>query len=312
VNRQTPTLQRRRLVLALKEARERAQYTQKAVATALDWSPSKLLRIENGQVSISTTDLHALLQQYQVRDRRQIEAMSEMAKEARKPSPFVAYRTALTEAFANYLDYESSALRIRTFENVLIPGILQTREYAESVVRAYSSPETSESLIQQRIEARLKRQELLHGPDSPDFYFIVDESALRRVVGVEPSGAGPETMLNQLEHLKTVAKMPNVHLQIVPFTAGAYGGLTGPFSLLEFAPEVQLSEILYLENARGDAVNIEQPDVTGPYMSTFFGLEDTAIHESQLEPFLDRVINDLQASSEVRVNPTDTPTAESA
>jgi len=275
--------------MALKEARERAGYTQKEVAAALEWSPSKLLRMENGQVKIETTDLQALLGQYGVKDRRQIDLLTEMARDAERSSPFAAYRAALTNEFRTYLDYESSALRIRTFEPLLIPGLLQTRDYAESVIRAYSPAETGDDVIQQRVEARIRRQDLIHVEDAPEFYFIVDEAALRRRVGQEPDGVGPETMPEQFEHLKKMNKRDNVRVQVVRFSAGAYRGLTGPFFHLEFPQEVQLTDVLYLENARGDAVTVDDPVGTSLYLETFFGLEDIATHESQLDALLDQI-----------------------
>ena len=293
VTRQTSTLQRRRLLLALKDLRERANYTQKEVAAHLEWSPSKLLRIENGQVGISRTDLQALLDHYGVKEKRQRDQLLAMAREANKPSPYNAYRDALSPEFMTYLDYESSALRVRIFEPLLIPGLLQIRAYAESVVRAYAADTDSEVLMQQRVEARIRRQDLLEGSDSPEFYFIVDEAALHRMVGIEADGAGPETMIDQLEHLKVINKRDNVHIRVVPFAAGAHRGLTGPFFHLEFPPEVHLPDIAYLENARGDAVIVESGQdeaTTSPYLATFFGLEDIATNESALDEALDLII----------------------
>jgi transcriptional regulator with XRE-family HTH domain len=283
--------------MALKDAREKTGKTQRDVAAELEWSLSKFLRMENGQTNIGTTDLKALLEQYGVKEQRQVATLTEMAREARRPSPFSAYRSALSDAFLTYLEFESSALRIRAFEPLLIPGILQTREYAASVVRAYSPADTDDSIIQQRVEARIRRQDLLEGPDSPEFYFIVDESALRRMVGVEADGAGPDTMPNQLEHLKKLNRRPNVRIQVVRYTAGAHRGLTGPFFHLEFPPEIQLPDLVYLENARGDAVSYESNADTSQYLHIFFDLEEVATHESELDDLLDAIIAEQRASA---------------
>lgn len=300
MTRRTPSLQKRLLIMALKDARERAGYTQREVATALEWSPSKLLRMENGQVNIGVTDLHALLSQYGVKDRREVDALAEMARDARRPSPFSTYRAALSEAFLTYLEFESSALRIRTFEPLLIPGLLQTPDYAESVVRKYSSADTEESVIQQRVEARLRRQDLFDAPDSPEFYFIIDEAALRRMVGVEADGAGQATMPGQLEHLKKMNRRDNVRIQVVRFNAGAHRGLTGSFFHLEFPSEIPLPDIVYLENARGDAVSYENSADTSQHLTTFFDLEDIATHESHLDGILDEIIEEQLKSVAAR------------
>jgi transcriptional regulator with XRE-family HTH domain len=283
--------------MALKDAREKAGKTQKDVAAELDWSLSKFLRMENGQTNIGTTDLQALLRQYGIKEQRQVAALTEMAREARRPSPFSAYRNALSDAFLTYLEFESSALRIRTFEPLLIPGILQTRDYAVSVVRAYSPADTDDSIIQQRVEARIRRQDLLEGPDSPEFYFIIDESALHRMVGVEADGAGPDTMPDQLEHLKKLNQRPNVRIQVVRYSAGAHRGVTGPFYHLEFPTEIQLPDLVYLENARGDAVSYESNADTSQYLTTFFDLEALATHESELDDLLDGIIAEQRASA---------------
>lgn len=310
MTRRTPSLQKRLLITTLKNAREKAGYTQRTVAHALEWSPSKLLRMENGQVNIGVTDLNALLGQYGITDRRQRDALAEMAREARKQSPFAAYRSALSEAFLTYLEFESSALRIRTFEPLLIPGILQTRDYAESVVRQYSAEDTDETVLQQRVEARMRRQDLLEGPDSPEFYFILDESALHRMVGVETDGSGPQTMPNQLEHLKKLNKRENVRIQVVRFTAGAHRGLTGPFFHLEFPPDIQLPDLVYLENASGDAVSYENSADTSQYLNTFFNLEDVATHESELDSLLDKIIAEQQANLRTLPSAEETSTAD--
>jgi transcriptional regulator with XRE-family HTH domain len=283
--------------MALRDAREKTGKTQKDVAAELEWSLSKFLRMENGQTNISTTDLQALMRHYGIKEQRQVTSMTEMARDARQSSPFSAYGHALSDAFKTYLEFESSALRIRTFEPLLIPGILQTRDYAVSVVRAYSPADMDESLIQQRVEARRRRQDLLEVPDAPEFYFIIDEAALHRLVGIEADGAGPDTMPEQLEHLKKLNQRPNVRIQVVRYSAGAHRGLTGPFYHLELPPEIQLPDLVYLENARGDAVRYENDDETRQYLQTFFDLEEVATPEEALDDLLDEIIAQQRASA---------------
>src|SRR5438477_3975398 len=132
-----PTVQRRRLRAELRSARTEAGLTQRQAAEALDWSPSKLLRIENGSVSISTTDLKALLALYGIQDPVKIEELVRMAQSARRHT-WSAYRDVFSHEFIVYLGYESSASIIRQVEPLLIPGLLQTEEYADVILRLAS------------------------------------------------------------------------------------------------------------------------------------------------------------------------------
>ena len=251
-----PTIHRRRLRSELRKAREAAGKTQRETAAAMDWSMSKLIRIETGDVRISTNDLRALLNYYGV-DGGRVEALVEVARAAREQPHWARYRDVASPEYLAFLGYESSAAIIRNFEPILIPGLLQTEEYARAVLTEVEPMQRVDPLVDLRVE----RQELLVRPKPPSLHFIIDEAAIRRAVG------GPEVMRRQLQHVKDLTSEPHVHIRVVPFEVGMYPKMRVPYVLIEFdAPEDE--DILFVEYPNGDTVIRENPplpsDVDGP------------------------------------------------
>nr|WP_296071127.1 helix-turn-helix transcriptional regulator [uncultured Actinoplanes sp.] len=281
-----PTVQRLALRLQLRKIRIDADLKQKDVAAQLDWSPSKLLRIESGENSISTTDLQALLAVYKVTDPRKKDELIRLAKESRRQVAS-AYDDVLSKEVLLLQRYEKSASIIRQYEPSIIPGLLQTREYAETMLRLYASPDDSERDIQRRIEARLERQELLERSNPPEMFFILDEAAVWRRIGQE---SGRSVMGPQLEHLKKVNQNERVSIQIMRFSAGGYQAMRGPFVVIEFA-EASLNDLLYLESVNGEYVKQEEPSETRPYLEQFWDLEPKATKKEELNDFLDGVLS---------------------
>jgi transcriptional regulator with XRE-family HTH domain len=272
----------------LRNARATTKLTQRQVAEALDWSPSKLLRIENGNVSISKTDLEALLRHYGVKDRRRIEELTKLAQAAKK-QPQNRYQGVVSAELAKFYDLRSAAIRIRQFELIFIPALLQTEEYAAEILRNAVTP-PSEEVLQRRVAIRSEQHdELFDREDPPEMYFVIDEAALRRQVG------GSRVMRHQLEELRRLGAHPKVSIQILPFSDGAHRGMPGPFQIIEFEPIEDY--LLYLENSRGDMVTQEANDETTRYVELFWGLEEQATAKVQLNEFLDQVIRDMTPST---------------
>ena len=233
---------RRRLRHELRDARNSAGLTQRDIARRLEWSPSKVIRIESGQVAVSTVDLRALLREYGIEDKGHIEQLVDLARSSKKQS-WSQYRDVLSSAGMDYFGYEASAHIVRQYEPLLVPGLLQTEDYAREILRhAYAS---SEPVIERRVDARKARQELLERDDQPQLFFILDEAAIRRCVG------GPEIMGRQLDRLTELADRDRISIQILPFSKGAHEGMAGPFAHLEFAGDDD--DVLFLEG-RIDAV----------------------------------------------------------
>lgn len=288
-----PSIHKRRLRSELRKARERAGLTQKDVAQAMDWSTSKLIRIETGTVNISTNDLRALLNLYGMPMDR-TKSLIELAKAAREMPRWNTYRDVASPAFVAFLGYESSAKIVRNFEPLLVPGLLQTEEYARTVIGVVQAdkPQNVDALV----DLRVQRQEVLtREPPTTQFHFILDEAAIRRRVG------GTEVTRRQLEHLRQAAELPNVTLRIVPFDAGMYARLRVPYVHLEF-PEDEDEDLLYLEDPSGAHYLLRedppQRDNAGPahYLEAFWHLEQLAPREG-FAPLVDDALASLERAS---------------
>lgn len=233
-----------------------------------------MIRIETGTVRISITDLRALLVHYEVTDPTVVDELSAMARAAREQPWWDAYKKDAPPGFLLSLGYETNAVRIRTFEPSLIPGLLQTEEYAYTVLETVGPPEKIDS----RAELRLKRQERIFRDDGPDLYFIVDENAITRIVG------SASIMRRQLEHLQEMLENSKVTLQIMPFSAGLYRHFRTPYVIFEF-DNPQAETVLYLEapHEQDSIVREGQEwDSEGSpqhYLENFFSMESVATRE---------------------------------
>jgi hypothetical protein len=183
------------------------------------------------------------------------------------------------------LDYERVASAIYTFEPQLVPGLLQTRAYAEAALGLFFPPQDVGPLA----DTRVARQDLPDRDGAPDMFFLVDESALRRWAGA--AGRGPEIMREQLGHLRRMALNPRVHIRVVPYGAGVHDGLKGGFVILEFADSARC-DLLYLEDGiRGDDLWLAEE----VHFERFWELEGSAAAERDLDHFLDRALESLDA-----------------
>lgn len=273
-----PVVMRRRLCAALRKSRERAGFTQRDVAREMDWSLSKLIRIESGVVSISTTDLRVLLAHYRITDADQVQALIAMSRAARHRSGWTVYSDVVSPQFLVYLAHESSASVIRSFEPLLVPGLLQTADYAKAAM-SRESVTVNEDMIQRRLELRQDRQELLLSGSGTKMFFIVDEAVIRRVVG------GPEVMRGQLRRLLELVSSSVITLYVVPFSAGFYPLLRVPSVLLEFE-DPDVPGLLYVENSEGESIMRDEGwgpagmGSTRNYLDAFFETENAALDHS--------------------------------
>lgn len=273
--REDPAVAQRRLRTGLRALRLRPERreTQKTVASALDWSPSKLLRIEQGQVPLATSDLIALLTHYGITDEKEVSDWVELARVSRRTTIWDTYGDVFSKLFAEFVQHEWYASVIRQYETKLVPGVLQTEDYAEAVVRAYLGPRPDERIISRTVQARLERADHLlnQTKNRPEMFFILDEAVVRRRVGRE--SGNNNVMIRQLEYLKEVSSRANIQIQIVPFDLGIYTALRGPFELLEFE-DPDNNMLLYRETPQGDQLLYENNDEIGPYLDIFTELEE--------------------------------------
>jgi transcriptional regulator with XRE-family HTH domain len=276
-----PLVQQRMLLSELKRIRDEKRFLQKQVAADLDWSVSKLIRIESGAVGISKSDLIALLHHYRVTDQEHVDRLIEMNRVSRQSAWWDKYKDKYSQQFINFVAFESSSRRIRQFQALAIPGLLQTRDYARFIIELYdSSPE----ITSMGTEVRLERQtQVLEQPNPPEMFFILDEALIRRQVG------GPEVMREQLTRLKELNRRPGITIQIARFQAGAYVGMKGSFTIFEF-PTGRDDYAVVLEYGHRDVLIQNDAQQASEFLETFFELEDLAEPSSRTEDIIDEVL----------------------
>jgi transcriptional regulator with XRE-family HTH domain len=222
--------------------RKERELTQEQVATELEWSPSKLIRVEGGRSSITKVDLDALMNKYGVTSESQRERMQALNRGARERAWWDAYRDDAPTGYLNYVGYEAGASFIRQFQGTVVPGLLQTRVYAEELTAAtVEDPVKIASVVRLRV---LRQSELAKRTPPPRQYYVLDEAVIRRRIGIQRD---PAIMPDQLRHIAARARDDErVTVRVIPFGAGAHAGLTGgPFTLLEF--DGGLPDFLYLD-----------------------------------------------------------------
>jgi Domain of unknown function (DUF5753) len=232
------------------------------------WSLSKMIRIENAASSISINDLRVLMQLYGITDERQAADLEGLAREARKRSWWRSYSNVAPSTLIELIDYESAASSVRQFETMFVPGILQTEEYARTVLQNYYDKRPTSELAA-LVDLRTRREDLLNREGAPQFTFILDEPVIRRLVG------GSAVMRRQLERLAEVAQLPNITIEIVPFSAGLHPGTKGPFEIVEFADAVG-EFVVFLESARGDVIS-DKLEETQSYGEAFERIREKSL-----------------------------------
>lgn len=246
-----PTVRRRRLGQELRRLRELKGMTAEEVAERLLVSQSKISRLENGRRSISQRDVRDLCGVYEVEDQRIVDSLMEMARDSRQQGWWHAFGDI---PYSVYIGLETDAESLRVYEPQIVTGLLQTRAYAEALVQG-ALPETSTADIDKRVQVRLRRQERITAENNPlRLWVVLDEAALRRVVGSRP------VMREQLEYLIEMSQQPHVTVQVLPFEVGAHPGLNGQYAILEFADAAD-SSVVYLEGVTSDLYLEKAQDV---------------------------------------------------
>lgn len=276
-----PSLNRRKLRLALKTARDKRGLTQRDAAEALEWSLSKLIRIEAGTVSLSVTDLRAMLQEYGVEDPQVVSELEEAARGSKGQSWWSEYNDIIAQPFAQYLGYESAATDIRGYHPSLLPAHVQTADYAAALFDT-----TEFDLKKQRhIDLRMARQERVLQDGGPKVEMILDEAALRRHVG------GPATMRRQLTYLKELMTDHRAALLALPFTAGAHRSLESSFFLLSLPDD---EDVLYVSGPQGTLTNRDDRELIARYQECFEDLRNKALSEEDTVALIDELIEQFR------------------
>jgi hypothetical protein len=261
-----PTLRRRRLGAELKRCRELAGLTQENVSRHFEWHAAKVTRIETARVAVTPRDVKDLLILYRVADEEYREALGTLARLSRERTWWTDYRDILRPG--NFIGLEQEASTMRAWEPIVLPGLLQTESYMRALMRT-GRPSDAPQDIDRRVALRLKRQDRLTSANPLRLSAIVDESAIRRVIG------GPTVMREQWQRLCEAVQSPNVVLQVLPFDAGEHQFLGGPAAILEFRETTHL-DVVYLEGLAGDYYE-EQPSEVARYREEFSRLSAKAL-----------------------------------
>jgi transcriptional regulator with XRE-family HTH domain len=260
-----PEVNRRRVRNILRDAREGIGLTQKQAAERVLWSLSKLIRIETGATP-QPADVRVLLKEYGFADDRIAEVV-EYAKVARQPDEWEQYKDVYSNAALSLFSTEAAARVIQKYEPSVVPGLLQTEDYARELLR---SREIDNGVIDRLLMVRLQRQEMLERKDCPKLDFILGEATISR-----PVGDGYGIIRAQIQRLKSLADHPKITLRCLPFSAGVHSGMGVSFTVLEFR-DAEVPDLVYLESADRDSIWRDDKDEVHKYAQRFGKLQEIA------------------------------------
>ena len=275
-DRRSPTVRRRRLGFELRRRREAAGATIDYVAERLECSASKISRIETGHSGVTPRDVRDMLELYGVVG-AECDELVQIARDARLKGWWHPYSTVLTSA---YVGLETEARSIREYVQQVVPGLLQTEEYAQAMIRA-ARPDINIDEVERRVRVRMARQSLLKQDDAVQLWAVLDEAVVSRPVG------GDAVMRRQLERLYEATELPSVTLQILPFEAGAHAGMDGTFAILEF-PEPADSDVVFAENATG-GLFLEKSEELRKYHFIFDHIRAAALRPEESASLIGRL-----------------------
>jgi hypothetical protein len=257
------------------------------ITDELEWSVSKLTRIENGQVGISKVDLDALMRTYGVTDDEYIAGLQDLARASRQRTWWSKYQRVIAPSLAEFIGAESDASSLWYIQPLILPTLLQTRAYAAAVNAVTVLKPMADDVAEARVEVRLRRQkEILSSDGGRRIVVIVDEAVLRRLVG------GTTIAREQLDHIVEIADPGVLELVVLPFNAGAHFGMLGPFTLLGY-DDPQDSDVVYLENAVGGLIVRDDPDVVGDYHAAATRLMELGIRGREAVNFVRDIRKEL-------------------
>ncbi|MET9520901.1 helix-turn-helix domain-containing protein [Streptomyces coeruleorubidus] len=276
----SPTARRRRLSIELKKLREKSTLTCAQVGTALDWSGSKVNRMETGSGRIQPSDIDALCRFYGTSDELR-EFLKSLARQAKVRGWWQVHGAGVPEWFNIYIGLEQDASTFRQYQCEVVPGLMQTEVYASELHK--SGAHMSAEDITKAVQVRMERQAMLRRPDAPDAWFIVNEGALRHVIG------NRALMREQMERVLETADLPTVTLQVLPFDSGTYPA-TGSFTMLGF-PAPEDPDLVYRDGIT-DAMYLEGEHHVREYTRAFDGLRAAALSPHRSALLIESILKD--------------------
>jgi transcriptional regulator with XRE-family HTH domain len=281
-----PTVLRMLLGAHLRKLREEKGITREAAGYEIRSSESKISRMELGRVSFKERDVADLLSYYGLADDEERTALLTLARDANRPGWWHGEGDILPPWFQPYVGLESAASIIRTYELQFVPGLLQTADYARAVILlAHGKAQPSE--VERRVGLRMARQQNLTRADPPQLWAVIDEGALRRLVG------GVDVMRAQITALIDATKMPNVQLQVMPFDFGGHAAAGGSFSILRF-PDQDLPDVVYVEQLIS-ALYLDKREDVEHYVAAMERLAVEADPPNETAETLGRILQDLES-----------------
>lgn len=274
------TTRRRRLGQLLRTMRETADRSTDDACLRLRCSQPKISRIETGQTLPKIADLEILLAFYGANDEDRDRAIA-LWEEAREPAAHLDYVTLLPARMRGFSRLEAEASEILTFQPLAAPGLLQTEDYA-CALHVADQRFCPAEMVNSQVAARMARQRRLNEPDPPMLHAVMGEGVIHTAVG------GPVVLRSQLAHLLDMAQRPNVTIQVVPFSGGAYGTMSGPFTILRF-PDKDDPPSVYLEYAGGGAWAESKVDMER-LSATFADAAKVALSAEETIRFIRRVV----------------------
>ena len=284
------TVPRRQLGRHLRELRKGSLLSVRTAAEELEWPEAKIWRIETGQTSMRSFDVEAMCRIYGAPPDI-TEALMALAKETKARGWWHSYGDVIPEGFDVYLGLEESASQLAGYRSELVPGLLQTEDYARTLIRA-GHPGVDDAEIERRVQVRMARQVLLTRPTAaPTLSMVLNEAVLRRPIG------GTSVMVRQLEQLREYSELPTVSLRLVPFSAGLhYSAISGQFVILRFPLNCNGQETepptVYVEGFTG-SLYLDKPHEIERYTAAFTNTWESALDEAASRKLITQVAREL-------------------
>jgi transcriptional regulator with XRE-family HTH domain len=273
-----PTVLRVVLGKRLEDLRERAGLSYEQAAHALDVTHATIRRMEKAEVGLRLPYVEKLLQVYGITNPLEVEKFLDLVKDANRPGWWHRFRDVLPDWFSAFVSLEGSAELIRAYEPHYVPGLLQTDDYAQAVLRA-GRPQASQEEIDRSVALRRERQALLTRKEPPLLWVVMDETVLRRPIG----GAG--VMRAQISRLIEACDMPQIRLQVLPFSLGPHPAMYGPFHIFRFA-QPELPDVAYVESLVG-AIYLDERNDVSTFREALDRMSAQAPQATRTQEFLD-------------------------
>ena len=278
----SPTVRRRELGVLLRTLRNGKGLTVDQVAEQLMCSPSKVSRMETGHGVAAPRDIRDLCDLYDVTDKAERDRMMSLAREGKQTGWWQSYDL----DFSKYVGLETAAAELRYYQSTIVPGLLQTADYARAMLEV-SMPKLTPARIEALLEVKLTRQRILQQDPPLRLWAVLDEAALHRIVG------GPTVMAAQMDRLIEAASSPNVTIQIVAYEAGAHPAMDSTFDILQFAGSI--TPVVYVEGLVGKIYLEQQTDIDR-YQDVFANLCTLALSSDESVDLISRLAEEYRRS----------------